>query len=121
MQTTQTGGGGARGEGGGGGRAGERRADHQGAAAAFLFTPLLHGGASALLVLLAALGVTGEDKVVVVELGQLAVDALEPLQLLGRGEDTATFGALREDTGSGQPRATVGTRRRGNARSAVGT
>lgn len=52
-------------------------------AAGFLFTPLLHLGASALLVLLAVLHVACEDKVVVVELSQLAVEALVALELLG--------------------------------------
>lgn len=63
--------------------------------AAFLFTPLLHPGPSALLVLLAVLGVTCEDKIVIVELGQLAVETLVSLEFLGRRKDTATFGALR--------------------------
>ena len=43
-----------------------------------------------------ALGVTGKDKIVIVELGQLAVEALVPLKFLGGRKDTATFGALWE-------------------------
>lgn len=62
--------------------------------AVFLFTPLLHPQPSALLVLLAVLGVACEDKVVIVELSQLAVEALVALKFLGRRKDTATFGAL---------------------------
>ncbi len=64
------------------------------AAAGFLFT-LLHFGGSALL-LLATLGVTGEDEVVVIEVGQLAVQEAVTLQLLSRRENAATFGALLE-------------------------
>lgn len=52
-------------------------------AAAFLFTPLLHPQPSALLVLLAVLGVACEDKIVVVELSQLAVETLVAVELLG--------------------------------------
>lgn len=63
-------------------------------AAAFLFTPLLHHGPSALLVLLAVLGVACEDKIVIVELSQLAVETLVSLEFLGRRKDAATFGAL---------------------------
>lgn len=59
-------------------------------AAPSLFPPL-HHAASALLVLL---GVTCEDKIVVVELCQLAVQTLVALKLLGRRKDAATFGAL---------------------------
>ena len=62
------------------------------------------GATSALLVLLVLLGVAGEDKVVVVELGQLAVQTLVALELLGRRKDTATFGAL-ERKRSPSPRA----------------
>lgn len=69
-------------------------ADGEPRAAAFLFTPLLHPQPSALLVLLAVLGVACEDKIVIVELSQLAVEALVALEFLGRRKDTATFGAL---------------------------
>lgn len=66
--------------------------------AAFLFTPLLHPQPSALLVLLAVLGVACKDKIVIVELSQLAVETLVALEFLGRRKDTATFGALRGQT-----------------------
>lgn len=62
-------------------------------AAPSLLSPL-HRTASALLVLLAVLGVTCEDKIVIVELCQLAVEELVALKLLGRRKDAATFGAL---------------------------
>lgn len=68
-------------------------AEHR--AVSFLFTPLLHPQPSALLVLLAVLGVACEDKVVIIELSQLAVEALVALEFLSRRKDTATFGALR--------------------------
>lgn len=61
-------------------------------AAGFLFT-LLHFRGSALF-LLAILDVTGEDEVVVVEVGQLAVQAAVALEFLTRRENAATFGAL---------------------------
>lgn len=64
--------------------------------AAFLFPPLLHSGPSALLVLLAVLGVACEDKIVIVELSQLAVKTLVSLKFLGRRKDAATLGALQE-------------------------
>lgn len=67
--------------------------------AAFLFTPLLHPQPSALLVLLAVLSVTCEDKIVIVELSQLAVETFVALKFLGRGKDTATFGALQGANG----------------------
>lgn len=51
-------------------------------AASSLFPPL-HRAASALLVLLAVLGITCEDKIVIVELRQLAVKTLVALKLLG--------------------------------------
>lgn len=60
-------------------------------ASGFLFTLFLHFSRSALLVLLAVLGVTIKNKIVVVELGQLAIHALVALQFLGGGKDTATF------------------------------
>lgn len=63
-------------------------------AATFLFTPLLHPPPSALLILLSVLGVACEDKIVIVELSQLAVETLVALKFLSRREDTATFGAL---------------------------
>lgn len=62
--------------------------------AAFLFTPLLHPQPSALLVLLAVLSITCEDKIVIVELSQLAVETLVALNFLGGRKDAATFGAL---------------------------
>lgn len=64
--------------------------------AAFLFPPLLHSGPSALLVLLAVLGVACEDKIVIVELSQLAVETLVSLKFLGRRKDAATLWALQE-------------------------
>lgn len=63
-------------------------------ATAFFFT-LLHPQPSALLALPVALGVACENKIVIVELSQLAVEALVALHLLGWRKDTATFGALR--------------------------
>lgn len=86
-------------EGGGGGRQAlywgvKPAAGGEPRAAAFLFTPLLHLRPSALLVLLAVLGVACEDKIVIVELSQLAVETLVALEFLGRRKDTATFGAL---------------------------
>lgn len=65
--------------------------------ATFLFTPL-HPQPSTLLVLLVVLGVACEDKIVIVELSQLAVKALEALKFLGRREDATTLGALRRET-----------------------
>lgn len=62
--------------------------------AVFLFTLFLHFSRSALLVLLAVLGVTVKNKIVIIELGQLAIQALVALEFLGGGEHTATFGAL---------------------------
>lgn len=62
-----------------------------------LFMPLLHLRPSALLVLLAVLGVACEDKIVIIELSQLAVKTLVVLKFCGRREDTATFGALWEE------------------------
>lgn len=50
-------------------------------AASFLLT-LLHQGGSAMLVLLAVLGVTGEEEVVIVEVSELAVKQTVTLQLL---------------------------------------
>lgn len=51
---------------------------------------------SALLVLLAVLGVACEDEIVIVELSQLAVKTLVSLKFLGRRKDAATLGALQE-------------------------
>ena len=61
---------------------------------AFLLTLFFHFQLSTLLVLLAILGVTGKDKIVIVELGQLAIKALVSLEFLGGSKNTATFGAL---------------------------
>lgn len=106
MQTTKAGGerraGGRRSPGGDG----EAEGRGLGAcpAAPSLFPPL-HHAASALLVLLAVLGVACEDKVVIVELSQLAVETLVALKLLGRRKDAATFGALqRQPPQSGSAR-----------------
>lgn len=73
------------------------------AATNFLFAPLLHPQPSALLVLLAVLGVACKDEIVIVELSQLAVEALVALEFLGRREATATatatLGALWKGAG----------------------
>ena len=60
-------------------RGGETDAGAQAPVSVFLSTSLLH--LSALLV--EVFNVTREDEVVIVELGELAVHALEALQLLG--------------------------------------
>lgn len=77
----------AGGEGGGGRGAGAEPwgAEPRGAeprGAALLFAPL-HPQPSALLVLLAVLGVACKDKIVIVELSQLAVEALVAVEFLG--------------------------------------
>lgn len=106
MQTTETGGGALAGiwrfwttdgeeRGGGGGEPfyGKAAAGREPNAAAF-FTPFLHPRRSALLVLLADLGVACEDKIVIVELCQLTVETLVAVDVLGRRKDTATFRTL---------------------------
>lgn len=49
------------------------------------------------MVLLAVLGVTCEEEVVIVEVSELAVEQTVTLQLLSRRENAATFGALRRE------------------------
>lgn len=46
------------------------------------------------MVLLAVLGVTGKEELVIVEVSELAVEQTVTLQLLSRRENAATFGAL---------------------------
>lgn len=60
--------------------------------AATFFMPLLYPQPSALLVL----GIACEDKIVIIELSQLAIKTLVALEFLGRRKNTATFGALQE-------------------------
>lgn len=60
--------------------------------AATFFMPPLCLEPSALLVL----GIACEDKIVIVELSQLAIKTLVALEFLGRRKNTSTFGALRE-------------------------
>lgn len=73
-------------------RAGKPVATRECQEAAF-FAPL-HPRPSALL--LVALVVACEEKIVIVELSQLAVEALVALDFWGSRKDTATFGVLKE-------------------------
>lgn len=63
---------------------------------ATFFAPLHPRPSALLLVLLAILGVACEDEIVIVELSQLAVEALVALHFWGSRKDTATFRALQE-------------------------
>lgn len=58
------------------------------------FLSPLHPPPSARFALRARLGVACKDKIVIVELSQLAIQPLVAIQFLGRRKDTATFGAL---------------------------